>query len=244
MYCMTYIPLYNRPLYNRQFSFTPIILSIAFFLGCSAIMAVLGDALAWHRMPIYATIDEAKTHILKDVGFELFPYSCETSIIRRNLQTTIIMFSAPYFIINSCCINHKLINRFLQIAGVMMLLRTITLILTAFPNPNPQCYIESTEYISYYDAIRESFTTFPTKSCGNLMFSGHTMFITLFFLFEQQYLLRRRIFRFLSLMKTISGYYFIIACRSHYTIDIVVSILLTYFVNRIYDSSVYSNWKI
>ena len=53
-------------------------------------MAVFGDALAWHRMPIYVTIDEAKSYILKDVGFDLFHYSCDyTTKSTNNYYNTI-----------------------------------------------------------------------------------------------------------------------------------------------------------
>lgn len=91
--------------------------------------------------------------------------------------------------------------------------------------------------ISYRDAIVKTISTFPTKSCGNLMFSGHTMFLTLFCIFEFRYLQLNRICRVMSLAKTGFGIYSIIACRSHYTIDVVISLLLTNLVFQVYINS-------
>ncbi len=213
-----------------------IIRSILFFCGCSTIMSCLGDAVAWYRMPKYDTIENAQSHILNDLGHELIPYSCELSFIRHNIQTTVIVFSLPVFIIRCYFLhNGKLVfNRFAHLAGMMMLLRTITMISTAFPNPNPQCMDEAIVEISYHDAVIQTIGTFPTKSCGNLMFSGHTMFLTLFCIFEFKYLQLNNLCCVLSLAKTIFGIYSVIACRSHYTIDVVISLLLTNMVFQLY----------
>ena len=117
-----------------------------------------------------------------------------------------------------------------------MLLRTITMISTALPNPNPQCMSDATVEISYHDAIVQTMSTFPTKSCGNLMFSGHTMFLTLFCIFEYRYLQINNVCKLVSVAKTIVGIYYIIACRSHYTTDVVISLLLTNLVFYVYIS--------
>lgn len=210
--------------------------SIAFFMGCATFMSIFGDAQAWHRMPIYDTIEEAKSHILRDLGHELIPYTCDASFIRRNIQTTVILFSLPAFLIRCYFLKNGIqyVNKFLFIAGIMMLLRTITMISTSYPNPNPQCYDESINAISYSDAILQTITSFPPRSCGNLMFSGHTMFLTLLFCFETRALYTSLYYKIVSFGKTVLGLYFIIACRSHYTADVVVSISVTFGVFKLF----------
>jgi len=216
-------------------SINNIFFSIAFFVGCAIFMSVFGDALAWHRMPVYETIDEAKSHILRDLGHELIPYTCDASFIKRNIQTTVILFSLPVFLIRCYFLNNGIqyVNKFLFVAGIIMLLRTITMISTAYPNPNPQCYDESINEISFPDAILQTITSFPPRSCGNLMFSGHTMFLTLFFCFETRFLYTQWFYKIVSFGKTVLGLYFIIACRSHYTADVLVSILITFCVFKL-----------
>jgi hypothetical protein len=203
--------------------------SILCFCASSTVMSICGDALAWHRMPKYATIEDAKLHILRDGGHELIPYTCDSSIINCNMQTTVILFSLPFFVGRCYFLSNgvAIFNKFVRLVSIMMILRTMTMISTAFPNPNPQCYDESTINISYRDAILQTISTFPTKSCGNLMFSGHTMFLLSFCLFEVQFLYTQVWFRIASVAKTVFGVYYIIACRSHYTIDVVVSLLIT-----------------
>jgi hypothetical protein len=215
-------------------SINNIFFSIAFFVGCSIFMSIFGDALAWHRMPVYETIDEAKSHILRDLGHELIPYTCDVSFIKRNIQTTVILFSLPAFLVRCYFLNIQYINKFLFVAGIIMILRTLTMMSTAYPNPNPQCYDESINEISYSDAILQTITSFPPRSCGNLMFSGHTMFLTLFFCFETRFLYTHWFYKVVSLFKTLFGLYFIIACRSHYTADVLVSILITCCVFKLF----------
>ena len=122
----------------------------------------------------------------------------------------------------------------------MLILRTLTLNVTALPNPNPLCVDESMSQISYFGAggtVAQIMGSFPSKTCGNLMFSGHTMFLTIFMLFETMHGLIPRKLAFLSIAKTIAGYHSIIACRSHYTIDVVLAIMITnmvFFLHKAY----------
>jgi hypothetical protein len=219
-------------------------ISVLLFCICSTIMSIGGDALAWHRMPKYDTIHDAKLHILRDYGHELIPYTCDASVVKRNMQTTVILFSLPFFIGRCYMMSNGvyIFNKFARLVSIMMLLRTITMISTAFPNPNPQCYVESKMEITYHDAIIQTISTFPTKSCGNLMFSGHTMFLCSFCLFEVQYLYTQKWLRTLSVAKTLFGIYYIIACRSHYTIDVVAAFLLTGLVYNAYVMRSYNTY--
>lgn len=218
-----------------------IIAGIASFCSCAAIMAIFGDALAWHRMPKYNTIEIAKQHILDDAGFDLFSYYCPTPI-GKNMQTTIILFSVSFIIIRGVFFMRNgqlIIQRLIHTSCIMMLMRTATLVVTSYPNPNPQCYLESTTPIDYFGAngsISQTISSFPTKSCGNLMFSGHTMFLTLFALFEYTYKIIPRKYFFLTVVKTAFGYYSIIACRSHYSIDVLVSFIVTNMTFQLYIS--------
>jgi hypothetical protein len=75
--------------------------------------------------------------------------------------------------------------------------------------------------------------TMPTHSCGNLMFSGHASLLTLLFLVEGKYdkihnanAIWYSKLLFIRIIKTVMGYYSIIACRSHYTSDVVIGIML------------------
>jgi len=120
-----------------------------------------------------------------------------------------------------------------------MLLRTTTLSLTSMPNPNPKCFDESVapiEYTGYDGSVFKTIHSGATKSCGNLMFSGHTMFLTMLYLFENKHKIVPRKLVFLSFVKTAAGYYYIISCRSHYTIDVWISCLITNMTFQLYNT--------
>ncbi len=128
-------------------------------------------------------------------------------------------------------------QQFIHMSCIMMLLRTTTLSLTSMPSPNPKCFDESVapiEYTGYDGSVFKTIHSVATKSCGNLMFSGHTMFLTMLYLFENKHKIVPRKLVFLSFVKTATGYYYIIACRSHYTIDIWISCLITNMSFRLY----------
>ena len=218
------------------------------FLLAMVFMNAVGDAVAWYRMPKYDSVDEWHEHILDDVGFEIIPYYCPY-IGHHNIQTLVIFIS---FIYNSIVtgislwINGSYFNNqsgipvvqpaihFLQHTAILMVLRSFTMTVTAFPSPNPTCKDESITQLGYSGALFQTMSSFPAKSCGNQLFSGHTMFLTSFMLFEYKYnLIPRKLF-FISIIKTLIGYYSVIACRSHYTIDVLIAILFTFGIFNIY----------
>jgi hypothetical protein len=197
-------------------------------------MSVFGDAVAWYRMPKYNSVEEAEMYVMKDLGFELIPYSCPRKG-GHNVQTYIIIASIGFTALRCMCIRNGLaiIQRLLHVSCAMLLLRTLTLNMTALPNPNPLCVDESMTPVSYFGSegtVMQILGSFPSKTCGNLMFSGHTMFLTIFMLFETMHGLVPRKLTFLSVAKTIVGYRSTIACRSHYTIDVVLAIMITHMV--------------
>jgi hypothetical protein len=202
------------------------------FAACSVFMSVFGDALAWYRMPKYETAGEANNHILIDVGFDLIPYYCPRPG-DMNVQTLVIVGSIAYNILYCTFIKPQgfaIMQRAFHIITIMIILRTMTLNVTALPNPNPLCVDESLDQLPFFGSggtIDGVLSEFPSKTCGNLMFSGHTMFITTFALIEYIYKTVPRKLYLFSICKTLIGYYSTISCRSHYTIDVLLGIMLT-----------------
>lgn len=211
------------------------------FCICSTMMSTFGDALAWYRMPKYDSVEEAEMYVMKDAGFELIPYSCPRTG-GHNVQTYIIIASVIYSVGRCLMIRNgiAILQRMIHISCIMLLIRMVTLNMTALPNPNPLCVDESMTQISYFGAggtVSQILESFPPKTCGNLMFSGHTMFLTIFLLFETFHGLVPRKLILFSIAKTLAGYHSTIACRSHYTIDVMLAILFTnmvFFLHKAY----------
>ena len=220
--------------------YNKLLVSVSLFVVSASIMAILGDALAWFRMPKYDTIKDSKLHILNDVGFDLIVYSCPKTMF-GNVQTAIIILSLGLYVVRTMFMINGLVymQQLIHMSCIMMLLRTTTLSLTSMPNPNPKCFDESLvpiEYTGYDGSVFKTIHSVATKSCGNLMFSGHTMFLTIIYLFENKHKIVPRKLALLSFIKTAAGYYYIISCRSHYTIDVWISFLITNMTFQLYNN--------
>ena len=216
----------------KQVSKTIIILLLS-----SYIMSLM-DAIAWYRMPRYEKNEE---FILPDIGHEIIPLNCPLES-PQNLQTNILESSLISNILVALLSENGLfvLQRCGHVTSIVYLLRGVVVSLTSYPNPNPVCssLIKNRHTLFGKDSImRHVFSSFPTHSCGNLMFSGHAASLTLLFLIEGKYDRIKnmnskcfRIILFIRILKTMVGFYSIIACRSHYTSDVVIGIMVTTFV--------------
>jgi hypothetical protein len=211
--------------------------SIVLLLLSSYIMSFI-DALAWYRMPRY---EEKKMNILSDIGYEIIPYNCPLKS-PQNIQTYILDISLIINLIMALLSKNGLfvLQRYAHITSIVYLLRAMVVSLTSYPNPNPVCssLIKNRRNLFGKDSImRHVFSSLPTHSCGNLMFSGHAASLTLLFWIEGKYDQINnksnglvRVITFIRIIKTVIGYYSIIACRSHYTADVVMGIMVSSFV--------------
>ena len=195
------------------------------------------DALAWYRMPRY----EENATILSDIGYEIIPYNCPLKS-PENIQTSILEGSLIVNILLALLSGNGLfvLQRYAHITSIVYILRSIVVTVTSYPNPNPVCssLIKNKHNLFGRDSIMvHVFSSFPTHSCGNLMFSGHAASLTLIFLIEGKYdaikKMNIRWFRLITLiriMKTLVGYYSTIACRSHYTADVILGIMISVMI--------------
>jgi hypothetical protein len=217
---------------TKQVSKTIIILLLS-----SYIMSFM-DAVAWYRMPRYEKNEQI---ILPDIGHEIIPFNCPLES-PQNLQTYILECSLISNILLALLSENGLfvLQRYGHVTSIVYLLRGVVVSLTSYPNPNPVCssLIKNRHTLFGKDSImRHVFSTFPTHSCGNLMFSGHAASLTLLFLIEGKYDGIKnmntkfiRLFLLIRIVKTMIGFYSIIACRSHYTSDVIMGIMVSTFV--------------
>ena len=192
----------------------------------------LMDAFAWYRMPRYE--DEIK-RILPDIGYAAIPYNCPLES-PQNLQTYILKISILFNVV--CAVYSKnglfVMQRCIHLTSIACILKGTIGCLTSYPNPNPVCSSLLKNQQTLLEIMKRVMGTIPTHSCGNLMFSGHASSLTLFLLVEGKYNIIKkvnirwfRILLFIRAIKTVLGYYSIIACRSHYTSDVVIGIMVS-----------------
>ncbi|XP_060067272.1 sphingomyelin synthase-related protein 1-like [Ylistrum balloti] len=137
----------------------------------------------------------------------------------------------------------QIAHRTFLIAGTMYWLRSVCILVTSLPVPdvNKKCYTfpESNVWDKLHRAY-QFYTRFGlqmtgAKTCGDYIFSGHTTILTILNLFINEYAPRSRCFiRGITWCLNISGIIFILLCRGHYTIDVVIAFYISYQVFTAY----------
>ncbi|KAJ3368419.1 hypothetical protein GGF31_006380 [Allomyces arbusculus] len=156
---------------------------------------------------------------LPDLGHDLIPHLS-------------IPHLPDYFIITltaltvGLIINHKhrlgLIRRFLYVHGTLLLFRSLTIISTTLPDPQKKC----AEKLPVEDIFAPVNPLMPV-TCGDMMFSGHTVMLTILAMIWTDYgpqiaWVRRGIWTIAAL-----GMLSLLAMRYHYTIDIMIALYIT-----------------
>ncbi|XP_067644684.1 ceramide phosphoethanolamine synthase [Eurosta solidaginis] len=155
------------------------------------------------------------------------------------------------FIIWCCvCIFHKyrlvLLRRFFALAGTVFLLRCVTMLITSLSVPGTHLQCNQNDY-----AVDDADLTIPealqlrisraytiwsglgmsiqgVRTCGDYMFSGHTVALTLLNFFITEYTPRNLYFlHTLTWLLNMFGIFFILAAHEHYSIDVFVAFYIT-----------------
>lgn len=144
------------------------------------------------------------------------------------------------------------LHRFLSLNGILFFLRGLCIVCTVAPNPDSTCTPKITDSSS---VMWTALLVFVAKNttCLDVMFSGHTMFLTLASLFLLKYIPQAPWFPSTRQTKVFSlwnmfqlalfvgyalGLYSIVASHFHYTDDAIVGILVTVGVFRAYHSAI------
>lgn len=103
------------------------------------------------------------------------------------------------------------LKTFLVKHGVLMLIRCVLFSVTLLPDSSQMCAI-----------------SVHSGSCFDLIYSGHTtiMYLTTF-ITKEYFDISKSYYTFLHINNLITSL-FIIICRNHYTVDILLSMLITY----------------
>ncbi|KAL9909852.1 sphingomyelin synthase related isoform 2-T9 [Glossina fuscipes fuscipes] len=155
------------------------------------------------------------------------------------------------FIIWICvCIFHKyrmvLLRRFFALAGTVFLLRCVTMLITSLSVPgthlqcNPKDYAIDDSSLTLREAIQLrmqrayiiwsglGMSIQGVRTCGDYMFSGHTVALTLLNFCITEYTPRHLYFlHTLTWLLNMFGIFFILAAHEHYSIDVFVAFYIT-----------------
>ncbi|CAF1085000.1 unnamed protein product [Didymodactylos carnosus] len=252
--------------------YLPLILSFVFFfvaLYVNSLVQVIADRQSPNELPP-----------LPDIGHKILPYWSYFQVNNYLLFTIFISVIIRYIFQSN--IRLIVFRRWLFIQGLMFCMRSFSIYITALSVPQPGCNttaVGSPEIEAFYIMLTIHAT------CGDVMFSGHTVTITICALcwtnyskgeeytpfiwlyrkcFNRHYiptieqsdnhLNKNRFLQWLFYPKldatgdpltlyftsyliwlySISSYLFIIATRFHYSVDVFIGFLLTYFTWKSY----------
>ena len=123
-----------------------------------------------------------------------------------------------------------ILRRTIGIYGFLFFLRGLSVISTNLPNPNIAHCIST---VDDSKPFTEAFAVLATSklTCYDLLFSGHTVNLTICSLLWTQYATRHRLFNIISISicwcVSFTGYFLIIATHFHYTVDVLIGALLS-----------------
>jgi hypothetical protein len=184
-----------------------------------------------------------ETVILQDVGFEAFTKLNSTAITGQVafLHTTacvirFVVFPGPY------SMRWTMLTRFGLIWGSLWMMRGISIVATVLPNPDHICipvidhphniWLQAYATLPLHPFVGVSE---PQVTCEDLLYSGHTvaMTVNMFFLLQYSYLSPWGRFDIVAegpvkwgagILFCLWGFWGIIASHFHYTIDVLVGL--------------------
>ncbi|XP_074089008.1 sphingomyelin synthase-related protein 1 isoform X2 [Macrotis lagotis] len=129
-----------------------------------------------------------------------------------------------------------LLRRLCSLMGTVFLLRCFTMFVTSLSVPGQHLQCSGKLYGSVWEKLHRAFaiwsgfgmTLTGVHTCGDYMFSGHTVVLTMLNFFVTEYTPRNWNFlHTLSWVLNLFGIFFILAAHEHYSIDVFIAFYIT-----------------
>jgi len=153
---------------------------------------------------------------------------CElTGMILFSLWVLVVLFHKHRFI---------LMRRFFSISGTIFMLRCVTMLITSLSVPGTHLECQPRPYGDLWNKVHNAYIIWTgagmslqgVRTCGDYMFSGHTVSLTLLNFFITEYTSRKIYFlHTFTWICNIFGVFFILAAHEHYSIDVFVAFYIT-----------------
>jgi hypothetical protein len=208
------------------------------YFCCSLWFMCFATATVWYRTP--KTQEQ-----LPDAGFDIF-YYVYTKFVKKALYAhkfldflVLVMIYGTLIFVFTQHKRFRILMRYLVLHGTLMLMRSLLLLVTTFPDPYPGCQkiipgTQTWRNISvqkvWNDAMRMLTNDPNSITCGDACPSGHTFIFILCALTWHSYFPSKKYFNFIKIIVWgigISGCCLLVLTRMHYTIDILIASYLT-----------------
>merc|ERR1719187_1207140 len=127
-------------------------------------------------------------------------------------------------------------RRFFSLAGTIFLLRCVTMLITSLSVPGAHLDCKPRPYATWANRLYNAYIIWSgaglsmkgVRTCGDYMFSGHTVSLTLLNFFITEYTSRKIYFlHTFTWVLSCFGVFFILAAHEHYSIDVFVAFYIT-----------------
>ncbi|KAJ2378706.1 hypothetical protein IW150_000627, partial [Coemansia sp. RSA 2607] len=126
------------------------------------------------------------------------------------------------------------VRRIAWMVAALYLLRSLTLSATTLPPSSAQCSIPRSAK-STWQVIKATpqILAGSEGQCTDKVFSGHTAILLITFLFWHRYATHRALVAYAAVHCT-AGIVAVLMARYHYSVDVLLALVLTYFVHQAY----------
>lgn len=168
-----------------------------------------------------STFYQKNTEMMPDILYSLLPYH-KVSPLPEIFLYTLLASAVGRMIFHRDGV--AIARRLGAIASCTYIIRSITLVATTLPSPHQDCldYEPSWSFSSFFGDCADT--------------TGHTVNLTLVALIWSQYT-QHRLLYIVAWLTSLSAMFLFIVNRTHYTIDIIISFLLSVFFWNYYHSS-------
>ncbi|ORY08308.1 hypothetical protein K493DRAFT_309895 [Basidiobolus meristosporus CBS 931.73] len=170
---------------------------------------------------------------LKDLGFEAFPFlstfSVADALVMSLLGITLVGITIASRKLSKIIIFWR---RVFWLTGLLYFYRAFTIITTTLP-PTKDCEPVVADSFSEMMLVGTYMIVGVDKACTDNIYSGHTMIVTSSVMMWNIYT-RVPWFKLYALLHAIAAIYTIIASRLHFTVDVLLSLFITYAMYCIY----------
>ncbi|KAI9137802.1 PAP2 superfamily C-terminal-domain-containing protein [Paraphysoderma sedebokerense] len=194
-----------------------LVLSMVFYLICGYINVIFCNLAELRRAELYKR-GFSRTLILPDLGHDYvphldIPFLPDYFIISLGVATVILISKHQHRL--------GILRRFFYVHGTLLLFRSLTIISTTLPDPQKKCSLPRIER-----GLFDSFNPFFSDTCGDLVFSGHTVVLTLLTMIWEDYGPKKWYIQRIVQLDACLGILSLLSTRYHYTIDVIIAFYL------------------
>ncbi|VDI46428.1 Hypothetical predicted protein [Mytilus galloprovincialis] len=178
--------------------------------------------------------DQQKHPPLPDIFLNTFPQISWAPKLSEGAVLSLMVIWIIIAVLNK----HRwiLMRRTFCLLGTMYLLRCVCILITQLPVPETNVICDRKNYTDFLSRAGRTLEIFfgaglkvsGLKTCGDYMFSGHTVSMTMFNFFITEYTPKKMCYiHILSWILNLGGMFFILAGHGHYSIDVFVAFVFT-----------------